>query len=148
MKTSQAGLELIKLFESFRAKPYLPTVHDVATVGFGTTVYPTGQRVHLEDAPVSEATALKYLAHDVTPCEEVIRGHVAVDLTQHQFDALVSFIYNVGQTAFENSTLLKRLNGHNFAAAADEFLRWDKQAGKTLRGLTRRREAERALFLS
>jgi hypothetical protein len=72
---------------------------------------------------------------------------VKVPLTQNQFDALVSLVYNIGQTAFSNSTLLKKLNAKDYQGAADQFLRWNKGGGKVMKGLVRRREAERALFL-
>ncbi|MEG5623927.1 lysozyme, partial [Enterobacter hormaechei] len=73
---------------------------------------------------------------------------VKVGLTQGQFDALVSFTYNLGARSLSTSTLLRKLNAGDYAGAADEFLRWNKAGGKVLNGLTRRREAERALFLS
>ncbi|EDH9820259.1 TPA_asm: lysozyme, partial [Salmonella enterica subsp. enterica serovar Typhimurium] len=73
---------------------------------------------------------------------------VKVKLTQGQFDALVSFAYNLGARTLSSSTLLRKLNSGDYAGAADEFLRWNKAGGKVLNGLTRRREAERALFLS
>jgi len=71
-----------------------------------------------------------------------------VPLSQLQFDALVSLAYNIGTQAFRESTLLKRLNTHDYAGAANEFLRWNKAGGQVLEGLRRRREAERAMFLS
>ncbi|EAA7932780.1 lysozyme, partial [Salmonella enterica subsp. enterica] len=73
---------------------------------------------------------------------------VKVRLTQGQFDALVSFAYNLGARTLSTSTLLRKLNAGDYAGAADEFLCWNKAGGKVLKGLTRRREAERALFLS
>lgn len=147
MKTSDKGLGLIKAFEQFRGKPYLPTVHDVWTIGWGTTVYPTGAHVSQQDPAINEETGTVYLRHDIQGCENDIAAHVKVPLTQNQFDALVSFIYNVGSTAFDNSTLLKLLNNGQYATAAEQFLRWNRQGGKVLRGLTRRRQAEHDLFL-
>ncbi|WP_312069487.1 lysozyme, partial [Acinetobacter sp.] len=76
-----------------------------------------------------------------------VNNLVKVPLSQNQFDALVSLTYNIGSTAFKNSTLLKKLNAKDYAGAADQFLRWNKGGGKVLKGLVRRREAERALFL-
>ncbi len=148
MKTGTNGLNLIKSFEGFVSTPYMPTPEDVPTIGYGTTVYPSGKRVSLKDGPVSESKATEYLANDVRECEQVIGLIVKVALTQNQFDALVSFIYNVGSTAFRKSTLVKLLNGGDYRGAADQLLRWDKQGIKTLAGLTRRREAERKLFLT
>lgn len=148
MKTSTRGLNLIKSFEGFRAHPYMPTNDDVPTIGYGTTIYPNGKPVKLNDDAISEAVALEYLANDVDPCESAIHLYVKVALTQNQFDALVSFIYNVGSTAFRKSTLLRLLNTGDYKGAADQLLRWNKQGIKTLAGLTRRREAERNLFLT
>jgi lysozyme len=147
MKTSGDGVAIICQFERFMALPYMPTSHDVPTIGYGTTVYPSGKRVSLKDSAITERKARDYLGHDVGACEDVVHEAVIVPLTQGQFDALVSFVYNIGETAFDNSTLLKRLNAANYQAAEDEFLRWNKQAGRALKGLTRRRAVEQALFL-
>jgi lysozyme len=147
MITSGDGLTLIKRYERFMALPYMPTPHDVPTIGYGTTVYPSGRRVSLKDRAITEPRASDLLANDVKACENAVHEAVVVPLTQGQFDALVSFVYNVGETAFDNSTLLKRLNAANYAAAADEFARWNKQAGRVLKGLVRRRAEERALFV-
>jgi lysozyme len=72
---------------------------------------------------------------------------VTVPLSQNQFDALVSLAYNIGTNAFKTSTLVKYLNALDFKAAADEFLKWNRGGGKVMKGLVRRRETERALFL-
>ena len=91
--------------------------------------------------------AKSYFAHDLKSFEKTVNDSVKVPLSQNQFDALVSLTYNIGSTAFKNSTLLKKLNAKDFTGAADQFLRWNKGGGKVLKGLVRRREAERALFL-
>ena len=80
--------------------------------------------------------------------ESDVSNLVKVKLTQGQFDALVSFAYNLGARALSTSTLLQKLNAGDYTGAADEFPRWNKAGGKVLPGLTWRREAERALFLS
>ncbi len=148
MKTSDKGLAFIEGFEDFVPNPYMPTSDDVPTIGFGTTVYPNGKRVQLTDSAISRAKAVEYLAHDLAHCEADVSAHVKVPLTQGQFDALVSFVYNLGDPALESSTLLARLNAGNYAAAAEEFPRWNKQKGKVLAGLVRRRAGEKAMFLS
>lgn len=91
--------------------------------------------------------AKEYFAHDLNRFESSVNKLVEVPLSQNQFDALVSLTYNIGQTAFSNSTLLKKLNAKDYQGAADQFLRWNKGGGKVMKGLVRRREAERALFL-
>ncbi|MNQ87056.1 Lysozyme RrrD [compost metagenome] len=80
--------------------------------------------------------------------EKGVEQSVVVLFTQEQFDALVSFTYNLGINALKGSTLLRKLNSGDYEGAADEFLKWNKAGGKILSGLTRRREAERMLFLS
>lgn len=142
MRTSSAGIELIKEFESCRLKAYMPTPNDVPTIGYGHT-----RNVYM-GMVITQDEADAFLVNDLIPCEECIERWVDVDLEQEEFDALVSFIFNVGVGAFRNSTLLKLLNLKRYRAAADQFLRWNKQAGVVLNGLTRRRRAERELFLS
>ena len=148
MRTSASGEALIRGFEHFAARAYLPTPDDVPTIGYGTTVYPNGKRVGLTDAAVTPAQAAGYLDHDLRGAEAAVSRLVTAVLSQDAFDALVSFVYNLGQGALAGSTLLKKLNGGDQAGAADEFLRWDHQGGRVLAGLTRRRRAERELFLS
>lgn len=145
MKTSQVGIELISSFEDTKLKAYDDGV-GVWTIGIGTTVYPNGNKVKKGDVCTIDQ-AKSYFAHDLKRFEASVNKLVEVPLTQNQFDALVSLVYNIGQTAFSNSTLLKKLNAKDYQAAADQFLRWNKGGGKVMKGLVRRREAERALFL-
>jgi lysozyme len=146
VKTSQQGLDLIKRYETFVSHPYMPTPNDVPTIGYGTTVYPNGKRVSMNDAAISEAKAVEYLAHDVEECERDVAQAVRVPLSQGQFDALVSFIYNIGEPNFDSSTMVKLLNAGDYEGAANQFPRWNKQKGRVLNGLTRRRAEEQALF--
>jgi len=87
------------------------------------------------------------LQADVEKAASAVRDLVKVPLKQGQFDALTSFIYNIGRRNFANSTLLSQLNSGNYQAAADELMKWDKVSAKPLQGLTVRRGAERRLFL-
>lgn len=147
MKISKSGLEIIKEFEGFRSKPYLCSA-GVATIGYGTTVYSNGTKVRLSDKPISVEEATDMLQYQ---CDRVY-GHCvsgkAISSTQNQFDAMVSFTYNVGCGAFGSSTLLRKHNARDYKGAADEFLRWNKAGGKILNGLVRRRDAERKLYLT
>ncbi|MFX5276963.1 lysozyme [Acinetobacter baumannii] len=143
--TSNAGLNLIKGFEGKRLNAYDDGV-GVWTIGFGTIKYPNGVRVKKGDT-CTEQQAETYLKNDLTKFEVAINKLVKVPLTQNQFDALVSLTYNIGSGAFKNSTLLKKLNKGDYQGAADQFLVWNKAGGKVMKGLVRRREAERALFL-
>ncbi len=146
MKTSDKGLQLIKQFEGFRARPYLCPA-GVPTIGYGATYYPDGKKVTMHDKPVSEADATAMLRSMLVQYENGVERYVQVPITQGQFDALVSFAYNVGLAALKNSTLLRLLNLRDYAGAAAQFARWNRANGKVLPGLTRRREAERKLFV-
>lgn len=113
------------------------------TIGYGQTgddVYP-GLVITPDDA-------VSLLSDDLTAFEIGVSRIVKVDLTENQFSALVVFAYNVGVGALESSTLLKLLNKYDYAGAANQLIRWNKSGGKVLPGLTKRRNAERMLFLS
>ena len=142
MKIGKQGLDLIKTFEGLRLQAYMPTPNDVPTIGYGHT------KTAKLGMKITEKGAHQLLKQDLAWVERAVNKRVTVPITQAQYDALCSFVYNLGETNFSKSTLLKRLNNKRYAEAADELLRWDKQGSKVLRGLTRRREAERALFLS
>ena len=146
MKTSDKGVALIKQFEGFSAKPYLCPA-GVPTIGYGATYYPDGKKVTLRDKPVTEADATAMLRSMLVQYENGVSRYVQVPITQGQFDALVSFAYNLGLAALKSSTLLRLVNERNFVGAAAQFSRWNKAGGKVLPGLTRRREAERKLFV-
>lgn len=106
-----------------------------------------GRKVTLRDAAISEADADKLLDKMLVKYEDAVNRYVQVPINQNQFDALVSFCYNVGQENLRNSTLLKKVNAKDFKGAADQFLRWNRAGGKVLAGLTKRRTDERKLFL-
>ncbi len=147
MNIGDRGLDLIRAFEGFRADPYLDAV-GVPTIGYGSTYYPDGQRVRLTDPPISEPEARRLMQATLAEFEDGISAALQVDVTQSQFDALVCWAFNIGVSAAQNSTLMKKLNSGDYFGAADQFLRWNKAGGVVLRGLSRRRAAERELFLS
>lgn len=149
MQVSDAGIELIKSFEGFRANAYPDPKSggDPWTVGYGTTKFPSGRPVKKGDY-VTPAQAEMYLREDVKKFASSVDALVTVPLKQCQYDALVSFVYNLGVTNFRNSTLLKKLNAKDYKGAADEFLRWVSPGSSVEAGLRRRRTAERSLFLS
>lgn len=134
------GTEIIHSNESLRLKAYRDS-GGVWTIGWGHTkgVKP-GSEINIFEAD-------RLFKQDVAHVERAIHNMVDVDLSQEQFDALVSFAYNVGTGALHNSTLLRVLNQGKYKLAADELLRWDKVNGKVLSGLARRRREERRLFL-
>ena len=140
MITSDTGINLIKNFEGLRLNAYQDSV-GVWTIGYGHT------KTAKEGMKISEHQAEELLMKDLEEFEGGVLSLVKVPLTQNQFDALVSFSFNLGLGNLKRSTLLKELNKGEYTKAADEFLKWDKAGGKALQGLTRRRNAERLLFL-
>jgi len=138
---SSRGLDLVKSFESFQANWYTCPAGK-PTIGYGH-VKRQGDGVV---APLSHDQALVLLRDDMATFEKDINLFVKVPLTQNQFDALCSFVFNVGFTNFRGSTLLEKLNAGDVAAAAQNFPRWIYANKQPLEGLKRRRAAERALF--
>lgn len=152
LHTSKAGIDLIKEFEGLRLESYQDSA-GIWTIGWGTTRMPDGKPIH-EGLLITKERAEKLLEREVGECERHVQRLVQVELTQHQLDALVVFAYNIGWPKFAGSTLLKKLNAGDYDGAAAEFMRWnkaqDKKDGgklKPFNGLTRRRKAERDLFL-
>ena len=137
--TSPKGIELIKEFEGFRSNAYL-CPSGVWTIGYGhTATVKPGMRITREQGE-------QLLVKDLQRFEAVVNQKVKVPLTQAQFDALVSFTYNIGGRAFSNSTLLKYLNKKAYDRAANELHRWVNGSTGRLEGLIRRRQAEYKLF--
>ena len=144
MIPSQNCYDLIKNFEGCKLEAYPdPATHgEPITIGVGHT-----GGVKLGDV-ITKEQADEYLVNDVAHAANAVNQMVAVSITQGEFDALCSFAFNLGIGNLKNSTLLKKLNSGDIQGAADQFLVWNKAAGKVMAGLTRRREAERALFLT
>lgn len=141
-RMNRAGLEIIKAFEGLRQTAYRDAV-GVWTIGWGHT----GPDVRPGMA-ITRSKADKLLRQDLRRFEVGVQRLVRVPLTSNQFSALVSFSFNVGLGAFGKSTMLRLLNQRNYNGAAAQFDRWVKAGGRVLRGLVRRRRAERALFLA
>lgn len=144
MKTSDQGLDFIRQFEKFEPKAYPDpgTGGSPWTIGYGHT-----RGVKPGDV-CDEPQAEYWLREDVESAERVIQDYVRVPLTQGQFDALVSFVFNVGVHNFNTSTLLRKINSGDMEGASNEFVRWDHAGGKEMPGLKRRREGEAAIFRS
>jgi lysozyme len=143
---NSACLNLVKSFEGLFLKPYADIV-GIPTIGYGATYYEDGTKVKLSDPRISESRALDLLAAHLNEQAHYVEKLVTSPINDNQFGALVSFVFNVGAGNFTKSTLLKRLNSGDMSGAAEEFLKWDKAGGKQVAGLTRRRQAERSLFL-
>ncbi len=146
MQTSDKGIALIKEFEGCKLTAYQDSV-GVPTIGYGWTQPVDGKPIRA-GMTIKQETAERLLKTGLVRYESDVSRLVKVGLTQGQFDALVSFTYNLGTRSLSTSTLLRKLNAGDYAGAANEFPRWNKAGGKVLSGLSRRREAERALFLS
>jgi lysozyme len=146
MKTSSKGLHMIKNEEGWRDKVYLDAVGK-ATIGYGHLI----KKGENFSKPITKDEGEKILINDLKIAENAVKSLVKVKLNQNQFDALVSFIFNVGSGALIGTTSLKVLNSGNYKSFADRLLLWDKGVinGKLtpILGLTRRRQRERALFL-
>lgn len=135
------AVDLVKRFEGFRAAAYQDQP-GVWAIGYGTTrgVRP-GMRISREQAE-------KLLREDIRAFAACLQRNVKAPLSQSQYNALLSFVYNLGCGALARSTLLRKLNAGNYAGAAEEFRRWVYAGGKKSKGLVRRRKAERELFLA
>jgi len=150
LKTSDAGLNLIKEFEGFESNAYVDpgTGGEPITIGYGTTRYANGTKVRMGDS-INEDQATEELRHHVEQvAEKAIKRYIDVPLTQLEFDSLVSWVYNVGSGNLQASTLRKVVNNGDYLQGGEELLKWNKAAGKVLAGLTRRRVAERNLYLT
>lgn len=136
---SAAGLDMLKGFEGFSATPYYD-FHGYS-IGFGHLIK-AGESL----SSVTPDQAHELLAADVGWAERAVSAAVGVALSQEQFDALVSLAFNIGESAFKRSTLVRLLNAGDYAGAAAEFDRWNRAGGQVHAGLVRRRAQERALF--
>ena len=145
---SKKGVDLIKSFEGLRLKPYLCSAK-VPTIGYGNTFYENGSKVTLKDEAITEARATELLEWSLNKFEQYVDSYCIDTINQNQFDALVSFCYNLGPANLKSSTLLKKVNKDpNDPTIRAEFMKWNKAGGRALAGLTRRREAEANLYFS
>lgn len=147
-KITDKGIDLIKSFEGFSAKPYLCPAK-IPTIGYGATFYPDGKKVTMKDAPITEAKAVDLLKNMLIKFEQYVDSYCVDTVNQNQFDALVSFCYNLGPSNLKSSTLLKKVNTNpNDPTIEAEFMKWTRSSGKILKGLVRRREAESKLYFN
>lgn len=157
MNISQIGIDLIKQFEGVVRRPYLCPA-GYWTVGVGSVLYP-GQAKHknlevrklwalegVDDREWADDEIDELFKHDLKRFERGVSRLITQPLEQYQFDALVSFAFNLGNGALQASTLRQKVNRGDFQGASNEFKRWVRAGGKVLRGLVKRREAEANLF--
>lgn len=143
MKTGRKGVTIIKYYEGFVDHPY----NDVAgypTIGYGHRI--TLEEPHLLHQTLNKVSGEQLLKKDLCRYEEGVEQAVHVPLTQNQFDALVSFTYNLGLGNLRRSTLLKKINQQDYEGAVQEFAKWKNANGQTYEGLVQRRKAEANLF--
>lgn len=150
MKASDRIFAFIREKEGFREKAYLDSV-GIPTIGYGATHYANGHPVRLGETITREAADVLLYEH-IHDAEEVVRRMVDVPLTQGQYDALISFIFNLGPVKFQASTLLKMLNRRDYLGAGNQFERWvyakNPATGQMekLAGLKTRRKEEKGIF--
>lgn len=140
-RINQSGLKLIEEFEGLRLKAYVDSV-GVLTIGYGST------RNVKRGMVITRAEAEERLRDDLSVAEKGVETALTEDVTDNQFAACVSLAFNIGVSAFKKSSIVKFINSGDILLAADRFLLYNKGGGKVIAGLTRRRKAERALFLT
>jgi len=150
MKINEEGLAIIKKFEGLvdgdpntpGLDPYLCPA-GIPTLGYGACFGFDSRRITMDHPPISYEQAEQFLARDCRRSENAVARLVNVPITQNQFSALVSFVYNIGSGNFQASTLKMKLNRKEYTGAANEFWKWRRANGRILRGLVRRRAAEK-----
>jgi lysozyme len=140
--SSDNCVNLIKHFEGLFLKSYLCPAN-VWTIGYGTTIYSDGKKVAANQI-CTEIQAMQFLKNDLKYFEKMVDTYSRDDISQQQFDALVSFCYNLGATNLKNSTLLKVVNQNpnDYPGIQTQWIKWNKANGAVLKGLTRRRSSE------
>ncbi len=142
MTPSDACIAFIKGFEACRLKAYLPTPHDVPTIGWGST----GPDIHMGMTWTQGQADTRFAADLTAFAAGVTHDLAGVATTQGQFDAMVSFAYNVGEAGFHDSNLLRLHRAGDYPGAEAQFGRWTRQKGVVLAGLVRRRAGEAAMY--
>jgi len=140
---TENGLRLIKKFEGFSDKIYLDSA-GFQTIGHGHLILPQEQQLYQNG--ITEANAESLLKHDVTAAEKAVTSLINVPFTNHQFDSLVSFTFNLGAGALQRSALRRKVNREEHTEVPAEFLRWVYAGSKKMPGLVRRRKAEAVLY--
>lgn len=140
MTLSEKGLNFIKSFEGFSSTAYLcPAGYE--TIGYGHLI-----KKNEEFTSISDSEALELLRKDILHAENKVNRLTHVELTQNQFDAIVSFVFNVGAGAYQRSTLRAKINRREHQEASLEFMKWIRVNGVVSKGLVNRRFAEAELY--
>lgn len=140
------AINLLKLHEGLRLKPYRDAT-GTPTIGYGNTFYEDGRKVTLQDAPITEKRAIELFTKVSNKFAKDVKALLTTEVNDNQFGALTSFAYNVGIGNFAKSQLLKKVNANpDDLSIEQEFAKWNKSKGQVLNGLTKRRQAEYALY--
>lgn len=140
-------IKLVSYFEGFYSKPYLCPAR-VPTIGYGSTRYPDGKRVTLQDAPITRDRAIAIMEHELEGCviSTIKQCPILLTVDSNYLGALVDFVYNLGAGAFASSTLKRKVNAGLWGEVPAQLSKWVYGGGKKLRGLVLRRQAEANYF--
>lgn len=145
MRVNARAVAIIKHYESFRGAPYICPA-GYWTIGYGSIRDKHGRRVHADTEHITELEGELLLLEELEKVERYVKALVTVELTENQFSALCSFVFNIGSGRFKASTLRAKLNRGDYEGASAEFPKWRRGGGRILPGLVRRRKSERELF--
>ncbi len=145
MEMSQNGIDSLKSLEGYRSKPYMCSGKHW-TIGWGHLIFGQLRWHQLTEDGITKAQAEELLRDDLDFSVKRVNKYVKRELTQNQFDAIVSFTFNVGPGALKRSVLLKRINSGDFEGVPSQMRRWNKSGGRVLKGLKRRRGTEIELW--
>ena len=147
MQLSTNGFNLLAELEGVVLNPYKDSV-GIPTIGIGSTYYEDGTKVTMKDKAITKERAIQLAKNVVKSFEARVNEVILLPMTQNQFDAMVLLCYNIGESGFARSSVVRNFNAGNLQKAADSFLLWNKAGGKVSKGLTNRRQKERNLFLT
>lgn len=147
MQLSTTGFNLLGELEGVVLNPYKDSV-GIPTIGIGSTYYEDGTKVTMKDKAITKERAIQLAKNVVKSFEQQVNKSILLPATQNQFDAMVLLCYNIGESGFARSSVVRHFNLGNIQKAADSFLLWNKAGGKVSKGLTNRRQKERNLFLT
>lgn len=147
LQLSTNGFNLLAELEGVVLHPYKDSV-GIPTIGIGSTYYEDGTKVTMKDKAITKERAIQLAKNVVKSFEARVNKSIVVPMTQNQFDAMVLLCYNIGESGFARSSVVRNFNAGNLQKAADSFLLWNKAGGKVSKGLTNRRQKERNLFLT
>ena len=145
MKVNQEGLDIIKHFEGYSSTVYADPI-GIPTIGFGSIWDKEGNRLTMDHEPITEQEGEFLLVRELKHVESAIARLIRVELTENQFSAIASLTFNIGSGRLKSSTLRAKINRGDYSGASAEFPKWRRAGGRILKGLVRRRKAERELF--